>query len=143
MCKLHSKFVINKMSFYNLMLEHNTTKTMQTQLFSNEQHAFEKNANTNFLNPQNSLYITEIDYTLLTAKQIDPKFGLMQVQVPRKRVVQCDQCHSEMQVEEGTVIPEFPNSPVSIFVIIFIILIVVTIIQKKQMRTISDRKSVV
>ena len=86
------------------MLEHNTTKTIQTQLFSNEQHAFEQNANANFLNPQNSLYITEIDYTLLTAKQIDPKFGLMQVQVPRKRVVQCDQCHSEMQVKEGTVI---------------------------------------
>lgn len=38
----------------------------------------------------------------------------------------------------NTVIPEFPNSPVSIFVIIFIILIVVTIIQKKQMRTISN-----
>jgi len=86
------------------LLEHNTTNTMQTQLFSNEQHAFEQNSNTNFLNLQNSLYITEIDYTLLTAKQIDPKFGLMQIQIPRKKIVQCDQCHSEMQVEEGTVI---------------------------------------
>jgi len=77
---------------------------MQTQLSSNEQHQFEQNSYTNFLNSQNSLYITEIDYTLLTTKQIDPKFGLMQVQVPRKKTVQCDQCHSEMQVEEGTVI---------------------------------------
>lgn len=77
---------------------------MQTQLFSNEQQAFEKKTNENFLNPLNSLFVTEIDYTLLTAKQIDPKFGLMQVQVPRKRIVQCDHCHCEMQVEEGTVI---------------------------------------
>jgi hypothetical protein len=77
---------------------------MQTQLFSNEQHAFEQNSNAHFLNPQNSLYITEIDYTLLTEKQIDPKFGLMQVQVPRKRIVQCDHCNNEMQIEEGTVI---------------------------------------
>ena len=88
----------------HFLLEHNTTKTMQTQLFSDEQHAFERNSNANFLNPQNSLYITEIDYTLLTEKQIDPKFGLLQVQVPRKRVVQCDHCRSEMQIEEGTVI---------------------------------------
>jgi formylmethanofuran dehydrogenase subunit E len=76
---------------------------MQRQLFQNEEHAFEQNSNAN-LNQQNSLYITEIDYTLLTAKQIDPKFGLMQVQVPRRKIVECDQCHSEMQVEEGTVI---------------------------------------
>lgn len=38
----------------------------------------------------------------------------------------------------NTVIPEFPNSPVSIFVIIFIVLFMVTVIQKKQMRIISN-----
>jgi len=77
---------------------------MQRQMYSNVQHAFEQNSNANFLNSENSLFITEIDYSLLTTKQIDPKFGLMQVQIPRKKIVLCDQCHKEMQVEEGTVI---------------------------------------
>lgn len=76
---------------------------MQT-LFSNEQDQFEQNSNASFLNLQNSLNMPEVDYTLFATKQTDPKFGLMQVQVPRRKIVQCDQCHSEMEVEEGTVL---------------------------------------
>ena len=48
--------------------------------------------------------MTEIDYTLLTAKKLEPNFGLIQVQIPQRRVVACDNCQKEMELEEGTVI---------------------------------------
>ena len=85
-------------------MEHNTIKAIQTQLFSNEQHAFEENTDANSLNTQKSLYMTNMDYTLLTEKKIEPNFGLIQVQIPQKKVVSCDNCHSEMEIEEGTVV---------------------------------------
>ncbi|MFB5630601.1 MAG: hypothetical protein ACE5RN_03330 [Nitrosopumilaceae archaeon] len=73
------------------------------ELVSKDQHVFEQSSNTkSFKN--NSLYITELDYTLLTEKKIDPKLGLMQVEIPRRKIVFCDHCHQQMQIEEGTVI---------------------------------------
>ena len=76
---------------------------MQTQLVTKDQHAFEPDSNAKTLS-QDSIYVTELDYTLLTEKKIDPKLGLMQVQVPRRKIVHCDHCQKQMEIEEGTVI---------------------------------------
>ncbi len=76
---------------------------MKTQLVTKNQHAFEQDSNAKSFN-NNSLYVTELDYTLLTEKKIEPKMGLMQVQVPRRKIVHCDHCLSEMEIQEGTVI---------------------------------------
>ncbi len=76
---------------------------METQLVTKDQLAFEQDSNEKSFN-NNSLYVTELDYTLLTEKKIDPKLGLMQVEIPRRKIVHCDNCHEEMEVQEGTVI---------------------------------------
>ena len=62
-------------------------------------YEFNVNQNTNEITN-----MTEIDYTLLTAKKLEPNFGLIQVQIPQRRVVACDNCQKEMELEEGTVI---------------------------------------
>ena len=76
---------------------------MKMQLVTKDQHTFEHDSNVKSFN-NNSLYVTELDYTLLTEKKINPILGLMQVEVPQRRVVSCDQCHMEMRIQEGTVI---------------------------------------
>lgn len=76
---------------------------MKTQLVTKDQHAFEQDSNAKSFNNK-SLYVTELDYTLLTQNKIDPKLGLMQVRIPRTKVVNCDQCHKQMEIQEGTVI---------------------------------------
>ncbi len=76
---------------------------MKTELVTKAQHAFEQDSNAKSLNNK-SLYVTELDYTLLTENKIDPKLGLIQVQVPQRKIVSCDQCLKEMNIEEGTVI---------------------------------------
>jgi hypothetical protein len=85
------------------LLTNVNTNNLQTQLVTKDQHAFEQDSNAKSLNNK-SLYITELDYSLLTEKKVHPKLGLMQVQVPRRKVVQCDHCSSEMELQEGTVI---------------------------------------
>lgn len=77
---------------------------MQTELVTKNQHAFELDSNANSFNIQKSLYMTEIDHTLLTEKKIQPNLGLIQVQIPQRKIVSCNNCHKEMEIEEGTVI---------------------------------------
>ena len=90
-------------AFSNLSLTNVSDHNMQTHLVTRDQHAFELDSNAKSFS-KNSLYVTELDYTLLTEKKIDPKLGLMQVQISRKRTVSCDHCQKQMEVEEGTVI---------------------------------------
>ncbi len=85
------------------LLTNLSTKNLETQLITKAQHAFEQDSNAKSL-PNHSLYVTELDYTLLTEKKIDPKLGLIQVQIPKRRTVDCDHCHKLMELEEGTVI---------------------------------------
>ena len=88
----------------SFLLTHLSANNLQTELITKDQHAFGQDSNANSLNIQKSLYMTEIDYTLLTAKKLEPNFGLIQVQIPQRRVVACDNCQKEMELEEGTVI---------------------------------------
>ena len=77
---------------------------MQIEIVTKDQHAFEQDSNANSLNIQKSLFMTEIDYTLLTEKKIKANFGLIQVQIPQRKIVSCNNCQKEMEIEEGTVI---------------------------------------
>ena len=85
------------------MLTNVSANNIKTQLVKIEQHAFEQNSNVKSFN-NNSLYVTELDYTLLTEKKIDSKLGLMQVKIPTRKNVRCVHCHKEMEIQEGTVI---------------------------------------
>ncbi len=88
----------------SFLLTHVSANNLQTEFVTKDQHAFELDSNANSLNTQKSLFMTEIDYTLLTKKKIEPNFGLIQVQIPQRKIVCCDNCHKEMEIEEGTVI---------------------------------------
>lgn len=88
----------------SFLLTHVTPNNLQTELVTKDQHAFEQDSNADSLNLQKSLYITEMDYSLLTEKKFEPNFGLIQVQIPQRKVVSCENCHKEMEIEEGTII---------------------------------------
>ena len=77
---------------------------MNTQLITKDQHAFELPPSNACSLTKNLLYLTELDYTIITGKKIDPKFGLIQVQIPQGKSVHCAKCNNEMEVKEGTVI---------------------------------------
>ncbi|MGI0077347.1 MAG: hypothetical protein ACREAU_08090, partial [Nitrosopumilaceae archaeon] len=62
-------------------MTHVSANNLQTELVTKDQHAFGQDLNANSLNIQKSLYMTEMDYTLLTEKKLEPHFRLIQVQV--------------------------------------------------------------
>lgn len=82
----------------------NVYADMNTQFITKDQYAFESPSSNTYSLTKNLLYLTELDYTKITGKKIDPKFGLIQVQIPQRKVVHCAKCNNEMEVKEGTVI---------------------------------------
>lgn len=82
----------------------NVNADTNTQLLTKDQYTFEEPNSNVYSLTKNPLYLTELDYTLITEKKIEPKFGLIQVQIPQRKVVHCAKCDNEMEVKEGTVI---------------------------------------
>ena len=86
------------------LLMTNVSADMNTKLLTKDQYAFELAPSNASSLTKNLLYLTELDYTLISGKKIDPKFGLIQMQIPQRKVVHCAKCNNEMEVKEGTII---------------------------------------
>lgn len=92
------------LNFNSSLLMTNVIADTNTQLITEDQYAFESAPSNAHSLTNNLLYLTELNYITITGKKIDPKFGLIQVQIPQRKVVFCAKCDKEMEVKEGTVI---------------------------------------